>query len=130
MDVTPSPLSTSALSTSPNKRTHKAPKIKTEDYHDKVIKKRRIVNKNNTIKPSSSKKSSQSTIVNFLSPSIKQSTLKEEEYFVVPSNLDGFNLLSLRRHVYSIKTKPNVIALIKKVLFIITLIHPLKSHHL
>ena len=113
MDITPSPFTISSLSSSPNKCTHKAPKIKTEDYHDRVVKKRRTVNKTKATKPSSTKKS-QSTIVNFLSPNNKVPSLKEEDYFIVPPNIDGFNLFSLRRHIHSIKTKPNIVALIKK----------------
>ena len=44
MVVTPPPLSTNISLSSPNKRKHKALKIKTEDYHDRIAKKHRISN--------------------------------------------------------------------------------------
>ena len=110
--TTPS-LLTNSITLSPNKRNHKAPKIKTQDYHNKVVKKRRISSKKKVSKPSSKSKS-QPTIVSFLSTSNKQTSLKEEDFFINPSNLDGLNLQSLRRHFHSITTKPNIVALIKK----------------
>ena len=97
---------------SPNKRSHKPTKIKTEDYHDQVVKKRRTQHKSKATKPSKNHQS-QSIITSFLSPN-KQTSLKEEDYFIVPSSVDGFNLLSLRRHFHSVKPKSNIIALIKK----------------
>ena len=68
-----SPLATNASTASSNKRNHNAPKIKTEDYHNQVVKKRRTTNQ-----VSSTKKKSQPAITNFISCD-KQTSLKEEE---------------------------------------------------
>jgi len=103
-----SPLATNTSTVSSNKCNHNAPKIKTEDYHNQVVKKRRTTNEVPT-----TKKKTQPSITTFVSCN-KQTTLKEEEYFTLPSHIDGFNLLSLRRHFHSVRTKPNIIALIKK----------------
>ena len=112
MAITPSPLSTNTSLSSTTKRKHKAPKIKTEDYHEQVVKKRRIANSSKASKPVTNKKS-QTTITNFkLTKNL--TTLKEEDYFINPSNVDGFNLISLRRHFHSIVTKSNIVALMKK----------------
>ena len=88
----------------------------TKDYHSNVVNKRQKTN------PSSSKKTvtsnSQSTITSFLvvnsqqkEPSIQ---LKTEDCFKVPQSKNGFNLLSLHRSFYSIKTNANIVDLIKK----------------
>ena len=95
-----------------NKRSHKPTKIKTKDYHDQVVKKQRTQHKSKATKLSKNHQS-QSIITSFLS-SNKQTSLKEEDYFIVPSSVDRFNLLSLRQHFHSVKTKSNIIALIKK----------------
>jgi hypothetical protein len=107
MATTPSPLSNNTSTVTSNKRNHNASKIKTEDYHNEVVKKRRTSNQTPTIKKT------QHTITTFISCN-KQTSLKEEKYFTVPSNIDGFNLHSLRRHFHSVRTKTNIIALIKK----------------
>ena len=112
MVVTPPPLSTNTSLSSPNKRKHKAPKIKTEDYHDRIAKKRRISNTSKAAK-TSSKKKYQTTITHF-NLTKTPLTLKEEQYFINPSNVDGFNLLSLRRHFNSFMHKSNIVALMKK----------------
>ena len=98
------------------KRKHKASRYGTKDYHSDVINKRPKYNKPSPETTATS--NSQSSITSFLvsnSHSNEQSLqLKNEEYFKVPPSKKGFNILSLRRSFYSIKTKPNIVGLIKK----------------
>ena len=98
------------------KRKHKASRYNTKDYHNDVVKKRK-----KTIKASSKTpitQPTQRTITTFLVEAEphehKPIDLKTEEFFKVPEAKKGFNFLSLRRSLPSIKTNVNIVGLIKK----------------
>ena len=97
------------------KHKHKASQYNTKDYHSNVVNKRHKTNLPSTTNTVSS--NSQSTITSFLvetPPKEATTQLKIEDYFKVPPSKNGFNLLSLRRSFYSIKTNANIVGLIKK----------------
>ena len=114
------------------KRKHKASRYNTKDYHSDVV------NKRQKTKLSSSKKrltsNSQSTITSFLAVESQQKEpsiqLKTEDYFKVPQSKNGFNLQSLRRSFYSIKTNANIVGLIKKTFSTTTLLSGLFNQRL
>ena len=97
------------------KRSHKATRYSSKDYHSDVVNKRQKTSNASPININTP--NSQSSITSYLVENKKKpetTQLKIEDYFKVPSSKNGFNILSIRRSFYSIKTNANIVSLIKK----------------